>query len=365
MKVRLTCNFKLFLNFWKRINLDDMPHILDRKKLKSFLIFSLFMPAPLLAVVGPKIRMDLKPKFNNIVCNSHIPTHPLDLWKLGIYEAQISGKIFKPFQNKGLQEDFIQVQARNYAGKNNHHSFAWGSCKNNSSWIASFPAGGRMKTSHRTKYAIAKDTLDSNCKKYQADYIAALGGKKVPLKFTQNDENELVIDASKLADGVVSVSCLPKTPEWQGYTTWFLAPIKNGPPAKAPFIDSSYVFNKTKINFIKWINQIRIQEKLQPLKTNDLNLEKATRSLAFSEEIVHDRRSKEMVENLLEKSNLKIVGENRVKGRSYIELAWLLWNSPRHRDLLLSAKATHLGIHIKEVGPLKFAVFLSATAPKQ
>jgi len=335
------------------------------KRLIVFLALAFVTPSPLFAVVGPQIRMDLKPTFNKIVCNSHIPTHPLDLWKLGIYEAQIAGKIFKPFQDKGLQEDYIRVQARNYADKNNHHSFAWGTCQNNSSWIASFPAGGRIHTLNKKKYTVSRETLDANCRSYQADYVAASGGHKIALAFKTNAQDELEIDGSELDNGVVSISCLPKTPEWQGSTTWFLAPIKHGPTAKAPFIDSAYIFGKTKINFIKWINQIRAQEKLPPLQTSDLNLEKATRSLAFSEEIIHDRRSKKMVEELLEKSHLEIVGENRVKGRSYIELAWLLWNSPRHRELLLSPKATHLGIHIKEVGPLKFAVLLSATNPNQ
>ncbi len=362
MKVHQICSFKLFSNYWNLINLSSLINHSILTTIFVLLGWFFLYPSLALAVIQPKIRTDLASAFRKVVCNSYIPSHPLDLWKLGVYESQISGKIFKPVKNLGLQEDFIQVQAISNARKNHHHSFAWGSCGNNSSWIATFPAGGRISTTDRQLYKMAKKPLDTYCRSYQADYVSAASGQKKRLAMRQNDNYELEVDASNLNDGTLSISCLPKANDWQGATTWFLAPVKNGPSVKVPFTSNSYFFEKTKENFIKWIAQVRASEGLAPLKTGDINLDSATKSLAFSNGIIHDRRSKKMVQEIISRSNLQIIGENRVKGRSYMELTWLLWNSPKHRSLLLSKKATHLGIHVKKIGPLKLAVLLSASA---
>jgi hypothetical protein len=49
-------------------------------------------------------------------------------------------------------------------------------------------------------------------------------------------------------------------------------------------------------------------------------------------------------------------GENRVAGTDLPTIAWLVWNSPAHRELLLRSDANTVAINVKKRGDLLYVV---------
>jgi hypothetical protein len=63
---------------------------------------------------------------------------------------------------------------------------------------------------------------------------------------------------------------------------------------------------------------------------------------------------------LLAKRKINILGENRVKATTNEQMAWLLWFSPTHRQLLLHKKATALGFDVARLQHEKLLVLVLA-----
>ena len=82
--------------------------------------------------------------------------------------------------------------------------------------------------------------------------------------------------------------------------------------------------------------------------------------LSIDTSVAHDRLLLKRVAAGLGSHDLHFVGEDRARAADLSRVAWLLWNSPRHRALLLDKSATHAGIAIKEVRGEMLAVVVAA-----
>ena len=84
--------------------------------------------------------------------------------------------------------------------------------------------------------------------------------------------------------------------------------------------------------------------------------------LAIQKNITHDRSLLKKVGEDLKAKKTKLLGENRVAAPTTERLAWLLWNSPSHRSLLLHKNASVIGIHESIAQGERFAVIAVGSA---
>lgn len=102
------------------------------------------------------------------------------------------------------------------------------------------------------------------------------------------------------------------------------------------------------LQLMSWINAVRRAESLKPVVfKNSLNDEASV--LAIDPTLTHNRAMLRKVGDSLDAGNVRLIGEDRVKGRTAEVMAWLLWNSPRHRALLLDKSATVAGLAVKDL----------------
>lgn len=133
-------------------------------------------------------------------------------------------------------------------------------------------------------------------------------------------------------DGLVTVTCSHDragSPDAarQGPELWYSVPSGKGPAPMNPVPGSLFA----------WINEARKLENLHPL--SPIRLRHAP-DLSKAQTSLHDRKKlREIAALARNQQKLSLVGEDRVIARSTEDAAWLLWNSPRHRDLLLSKDA--------------------------
>jgi hypothetical protein len=84
--------------------------------------------------------------------------------------------------------------------------------------------------------------------------------------------------------------------------------------------------------------------------------------LAVDGSLSHDRLLLKKTAALLEDTaKLRLIGEDRVKGKDAHAMAWLWWNSPRHRSLILNTEATAAGLAARGLGEEQLAVLAVAT----
>jgi len=110
-----------------------------------------------------------------------------------------------------------------------------------------------------------------------------------------------------------------------------------------------------------WVNAVRKKEGLTPLILHH-ELTAETDILAIGRRIAHNRHLLSRSAKRLKTSQLKIIGENRVKAPKLVTLAWLLWNSPNHRRLTLDIRAQFFGLKVSKEDHDLFAVMVFASA---
>ena len=154
------------------------------------------------------------------------------------------------------------------------------------------------------------------------------------------------IDDGLLDNGSISITCYPQYAKNLGPELWYLLPVKAGPSTEPPGMAALVEAEGNYAPAIqRWINGMRTAARLPALAevgTMDHGHDIDQDLLALNESIHHDTQHLKSVESMIRKSGGIFIGENRVKGQDLSEMAWLLWNSPRHRDLLLSARADSL-----------------------
>ncbi len=329
------------------------------------LVVSILVSQDAVAVVKPsRVRADLNTKLSALICSNANLNAPTAAWKLGVFDAQISGQKIVKTSGGTLGASDLEATAQALADQHNHRGVSYGTCPDGSGWVASLPAPQPIQMLTKNALQIPSLALANECQKVRVDFAAAKGGRprNIRLPALKQTQKDLSININFLSDGVLSVVCLPKQPAWQGNTLWSLVPIKRGPAAAPPFA-KKFANNKLPDpkKFLAWINAVREQEHLSPLTFSQHRATSAaTKLLASTMTINHDRTQLKTVTKELAQAKIKFIGENRVMGSSTAELYWLLWNSPPHRELLLSPRANTLALAIEPQDNRYFAVLMFA-----
>lgn len=304
-------------------------------------------------------RSDIKQGMTQLVCQSAtLPSAiPLDLWAQGIADAQLEGSLTTESADPSLSDAELARKARAQARIHHYQAYAYGRCPDGRAWTVALPSPTPLgKQGDDLLLPVA--VLHDSCASWRADFVKNSGGDAELLHVRGGK-----IATQQLGDGVISISCQPHSPSWQGPVEWFLTAVGKAPTREVPAAQLLSE-NKNQDDLLAWINQLRIKQNLQPILLNE-ELNKQAETLTLDSSLAHNRQYLRKISSKLSERNINLLGENRVKGRTLAEMAWLLWYSPRHRALLLSPEANTVGLSFKHLKDNDLAVMIFADSPAQ
>ncbi len=308
----------------------------------------LFMAAALPPVTA---RPDVSQRLGAVVCAAEPDNRPLGAWKQGVYDAQLDGRRVDLRAGRSPSKDELDRKAHALALTRGYLGFASGLCPDGTGWAATTPSPAPLTVENDGKITLPR-TLDAACESYRVDFAASSGGPPTTLGAPHT------VATAKLGDGVLSVTCQPPKPRFQGPVLWFLVPVGKGPaaelPAAAALADDR---QPLPARLMSWVNAMRRAESLKALVFKKEMSEEAG-VLGIDPTLTHNRAMLRKVGESLEANNVRLIGEDRVKARTAEAMAWLLWNSPRHRELLLDKAATVAGIATKDTRGETLAVLV-------
>jgi len=293
--------------------------------LKNFLFF-IFIPNFAFALTERKLDHSIA----TTICNQASSIQERDLWKLQIYDSGVQIQLLN-----ALSEKQLRSAAKKIARKVNHLSYSTFTCEKGEKLILTYPS----PVAFQSKDLLT--TLPSYCESTEVRFANAKGKKSIPFAASETLPRQ---------SGIVTVTCFPKDSAL-GSVLWFTIPTGNGPLPKTPI-----PLNR---DLPQWINSTRISEGLKPLQPIQ-NLD-AT-ALLQNEDVSHLRAQMELVRVKAEKVGIKLVAEDRVIAKDLQEAAWLLWNSPRHRDSLLDANISKATVFQKQIQNSDQILFIVLTA---
>jgi hypothetical protein len=267
-------------------------------------------------------RKDLFNYLKDIPCQKQRPHQNLLDANLKLGSIKILSKETDNFR-KTVEENFFDT--------NIYHSLAWKKCNSSSHMYLLSPAPRAAKLDKETLQLPLKDIYNL-CSKYKLKYIKASHGSSSSLKLASK------IDISQLSPGHISLACLLKKHPQIGYHLWFMIPIGGS--------KKKIIFSKEKI--IPWIQHIRKDHKLDHLEDISINLKEQLELLIKTNSSFHNNKQLSQIRKSMSKQ-YTLIGENRAIANSMQETIQLFWNSPEHRDLLLSKKASHIGVMSKTI----------------
>lgn len=297
--------------------------------------------------------------FGNAVCPGGSPDRRAAAWTANVFDAQVEGRYLEKIGARPVRQVDAERKAKTLAQTRRYGSYAAGVCANGDGWAIAFPAPvGLAPIDLAGRLHLPGDALASRCEGFRADYAKSEGGAPVPLAIRNN-----IVDIGKLAAGTVSITCQPKTPRWQGPILWYLRPVGKGPADAIPEADALAQASEPAAALTTWINRVRRKEGLAAVEIAAAASEQAA-LLAVDGSLTHDRQGLRKAEALLKTQDIRFLGEDRVRGIAAQDMAWLLWNSPRHRGLILNKDATTLGVGVRGLGTESLAVIIiGAKAP--
>lgn len=316
-----------------------------------------FMPLSLAlfatVATSATFRRDVVEGFGKIACDPSGPS-AAKAWAAGIYDAQVEGRKLEPLAGQAVSSDDALRKGKTLAKIRGFGGYAGGLCADGSGWAAAFPAAaplGRLDAKGRMQ--LPQQALKHQCESFRVDYAARDTGAPRELL------DVVALPLDHLAVGSISVTCQPKSPRWQGPVLWFLLPVGDGPGAVPPEADALVSGADPTASLTTWLNRVRVKEGLLPLESL-ATLAAEAGVLAVDGDLSHNRELLRKVAGQLAADKLKLIGEDRVRATDAVQMAWLLWNSPRHRGLLLNKEASAVGIALRQLGPEQLAVLITA-----
>lgn len=305
-------------------------------------------------------RQDLVPFMTKLVCDDKETLDTQKAWEAGIYDAQVAVQSLRPKAGQKIKKEDIQKAADVLASRNNHYGLSQGQCPNESYWVITSPAPKPLKPSKDETIAIAAQDYRDYCDNVRVDFAAADKGQPRSIltqKSVATNTEALQINTKLLPSGVLSITCQPRYPAWQGPVLWYLVPVKDGAVSETP--ESQALDHESPMKALQqWVNAIRKKEGLAPLADNHPRMQWLSEQLLKNSTIRHNRKLLEQAQQALKKNNARLVGENRVKAQNLHQMAWLLWHSPRHRQLILSKEATHFSVASQQIKQEQLAVLV-------
>lgn len=321
----------------------------------------------------PHLRSDIGDKLANQLCIGQKGLSIHDLWGRGIYDAQLEGHFMTIKKGMVAPPELLAKAAEILAGRTDHNGVHYGTCTANSTgWVITSPApGNHVKIGDNESINFNWSQIRPYCNEAHIDYAAASGGRARNLMVLKHSNGtEVTVNTAFLVPGTVSLTCYPKYGKNLGPELWFLVPVKGGPPAQAPTLEVLVKKpDKPEAAFMRWINELRGSAHLPALARLPSGLgNPGQKLLAQNDTIHHQIAHLEQVQSMLRGSGGLFIGEDRVKGGNWGDMAWLLWNSPRHRDLLLTNKANRLAVTMisakgEKLVVLTFAKYEAGSGP--
>lgn len=306
-----------------------------------------------------QIREDLIAKLGPLLCTQKLSPQSsiADILGYGIFDAGIQFLILD--SKKPLSHPKLNHAAQKITRDHDHLGYAYGFCAKNSYWIATTPAPVRIERT-RKKIILPLRELARYCRRYRVDFAEADFGRPRSILKTpvEKGTHKAHISTTLLPRGSMSLSCEPRPSQTVPSLLWALWPINKGPYDAPPLIKQ---FDDKADNLFLWSNQIRDLMGLPPLALKAEALEQIAHSLLKKNPTIHhNRKAIKKVAHELKRQKGRFIGENRVRARSFSDAAWLLWNSPPHRSLLLHKRATHLATASRKVNHDQLSVMVFA-----
>lgn len=274
------------------------------------------------------------------LCANKIPDSEL-LWKQAYFSTDLS---FTQIQLAApLKDAKLEQFSRNLLRKNFHNSYDLIKCSNELAWLITSPLPEHAISKKNDRLEVFPSTIGSYCRGLSLDFADKSNARTLNLFKTSSlgvSSKPISIYLGKLAEGFLSVTCLPKQ-KTLGPILWALIPTRE----VSNLVETSD-FGISEQAIFDWINEKRRQVGLKSLSLASGSLLNASRQLAVNSSTVHHDRTllKQLKNELLTSSFLKIVGENRVRSHDLLKMKWLLWYSPRHRELLLDREASQVAL---------------------
>lgn len=317
---------------------------------------------PFAKAITPPItlRTDLKDKMHELICKPRPkPAYPaIELLRKDIWDAQIAGQKLRRVNNPMTSEQ-LRRAALDLGRDQFHAGYAFGQCNPDLYWIVTVPAPKALERVG-SGYLVRDRDYEAKCKGYRIDFAPA-GVAPVRHLYTSSPQwnSSYKINEAALGNGMVSLTCLPRNPDWLGWVLWYLAPTGSGPWAEFPLSEMIPAGQRNANLVLPWVNAVRTQLQLPELQSgiDDQAHARAISVLSVSKNVHHNRKLLGDISRMLA-PQYKLNGEDRVRGSSLREILWLLWNSPRHRELILNPTATHLTLRHQVLAQDQFMAIL-------
>lgn len=303
----------------------------------------------------PVERKDVAHGFGAVFCASEAAPSALPhaLWEQGITDAQIEGRALVRRLGGEAGARVAERKARSLARMRRYLGYAHGTCPDGRAWAIALPAPAPL-VRQGDELVLPQAALREACESWRVDFARNAGGGAERLHAAAGK-----VSLKGLGDGIVSVTCQAHAPGWRGPVEWHMSPVGKAPAALPPEAEALEVGKSADESLIAWVNRIRAAGKLPPLAPRD-ELTREADMLAIDPSLTHNRKLLRKATEALASQKLRLIGEDRVKGRDTSEMAWLLWHSPRHRALLLDRKATGIGIALRKAQGGDLAVLIVA-----
>ena len=283
-------------------------------------------------------RDDLPREFNSLMCEGSLGSLPQIAWSLGVYDAQLEGQFLSRIGLKKLDPLTVAQRAQTLAVMQRAGGYAHGLCDDGRrGWIMALPAPAPILSLGAHTLQLPSEAIADRCQSFRIDFA---GNQDFFPRQLQANNGQL--HTIGLGDGVISLTCQPKAPHWQGPVLWFLYPVGKQPSKVVPAADALTALDGLN-SLHRWVNKIRDMAHLTPLATHEA-LNDAADKLAVDRSLTHNRTLLKGAAKLLGELDINMLSEDRIKGPNIQTIAWLLWNSPRHRESLLKRDATMLGL---------------------
>ncbi len=292
------------------------------------------------------VRADLMSAGAN-VCGESEKT----LAQAGVFDAQVEVEFVRNVND-------LKKLAADFAKDNGHRGYAYGHCRGKRQWVLSVPAPAPVIEGDRFKVTLHGAALAAHCKAYDLDATTvksnqpkSLVKKKAPVK---QDETINFMQGEALT--TLAVTCYPKDSKTKGPELWALVPADRD--------ERVYPKMTNEVEFLAWIQSVRKETGLKELATDNAAVRDVAAGAAKQTDLHHphdylmDQKAK------LKSSGITLLGEDRASAEDYEALARLLWNSPKHRGLLLNPEANAIGISVTPRDEEQLLVLVLAKAEK-
>lgn len=306
------------------------------------------------------LRSDLQEILPKLLCKKtrSIPT-TRELWQQNFFETQLDAAWIRSADAAvPLVADDIGALARDQALAKKHEGYAYGLCSPQEAWILSSPSRGALSQWTEEGLQIDLKAMQGYCGKVGIHYAKVSGDlPKELMKIKSETEDTLVLHPELLEPGTIGLTCYPAA-TGKGPELWSLVPIHSAKTDTIPFFASHH--REGTEGLIQWIQDIRKAQGLPLLKTEIPLLRNFAKQLVADPSIRHPHAKLMAQKRLLAKKKINILGENRVKATTNEQMAWLLWYSPTHRQLLLHKSASALGFDVARLPHEKLLVLVLA-----